>query len=185
MRLSGGAAGLRHTERSHHQAGSTPPTRVGLKAAYRFFSLVINPGGPGESGMSVAASLVDQVTNNELGRRFDLVGFDPRGVGSSQPQVRCLTPPQSDAERLMDLDVDTSPAGVTLDGEPGAGRRRRVRQPDWYRHARSHRNPGGHSGPRCHAVSPRGRQADLPSGTPTAPASAPATPKTSPALSAR
>ncbi|MGB7799507.1 MAG: alpha/beta fold hydrolase [Pseudonocardiaceae bacterium] len=63
--------------------------------------------------MSVAASLVDQVTNNELGRRFDLVGFDPRGVGSSQPQVRCLTPPQSDAERLMDLDVDTSPAGVT------------------------------------------------------------------------
>ena len=80
--------------------------------ARRIGSLVINPGGPGGSGMSTAASLVSQVTNTELGRRFDLVGFDPRGVDSSQPQVRCLTPAQRDAERLMDLDVDTSPAGV-------------------------------------------------------------------------
>jgi pimeloyl-ACP methyl ester carboxylesterase len=86
--------------------------RVASDPAQRVGSLVINPGGPGESGMSAAASLVGQVVNNELGRRFDLVGFDPRGVGSSQPQVRCLTAPQRDAERLMDLGVDTSPAGV-------------------------------------------------------------------------
>jgi pimeloyl-ACP methyl ester carboxylesterase len=80
--------------------------------AHRIGSLVMNPGGPGGSGMSTAASLVDQVKNNELGQRFDLVGFDPRGVGSSQPQVHCLTAPERDAERLMDLDVDTSPTGV-------------------------------------------------------------------------
>src|SRR5947209_11126099 len=80
--------------------------------AHRIGSLVINPGGPGGSGMSTAASLADQITNNDVGRRFDFVGFDPRGVGSSKPQVVCRTPAERDAERLMNLNVDTSPAGV-------------------------------------------------------------------------
>ncbi|MGH3770534.1 MAG: alpha/beta hydrolase [Pseudonocardiaceae bacterium] len=83
---------------------SDPARRVG--------SLVINPGGPGGSGMSTAASLADTIANNDVGRRFDLVGFDPRGVGASEPQVVCRTPAQRDAERLMNLNVDTSPAGV-------------------------------------------------------------------------
>ncbi|HET9257714.1 MAG TPA: alpha/beta hydrolase [Pseudonocardiaceae bacterium] len=81
--------------------------------AHRIGSLVINPGGPGGSGTSAAASLVDQVAANDIGRRFDLVGFDPRGVGASEPRVVCRTPAERDAERLMDLDVDTSPAGIT------------------------------------------------------------------------
>ncbi|MGH3753259.1 MAG: alpha/beta hydrolase [Pseudonocardiaceae bacterium] len=80
--------------------------------AQRIGSLVINPGGPGGSGMSAAASLADQISNNELGQRFDFVGFDPRGVGSSKPQVVCRTPQERDAERLMNLNVDTSPEGV-------------------------------------------------------------------------
>ncbi|WP_206184905.1 alpha/beta hydrolase [Thermoactinospora rubra] len=52
----------------------------------RIGSLVINPGGPGGSG-------VDAVVRNwlpftpELTRRFDVVGFDPRGVGRSHPVV--------------------------------------------------------------------------------------------------
>jgi len=77
----------------------------------RIGSLLLNPGGPGGSGMSAAASLGAQVGRTELGRRFDLVGFDPRGVGASQPQVRCLSDQERDADRL-DVDVDTSPAGV-------------------------------------------------------------------------
>ncbi|HWR47992.1 MAG TPA: alpha/beta hydrolase [Pseudonocardiaceae bacterium] len=80
--------------------------------AQRIGSLVINPGGPGASGMSTAASLADAIMNNDVGRRFDLVGFDPRGVGSSEPQVVCRSAEVRDAERLMDLNVDTSPAGV-------------------------------------------------------------------------
>jgi pimeloyl-ACP methyl ester carboxylesterase len=83
---------------------SDPANRIG--------SLVLNPGGPGGSGMSTAASLADTITSNDLGRRFDFVGFDPRGVGSSEPQVVCRTPAERDAERLMDINVDTSPAGV-------------------------------------------------------------------------
>ncbi|MEO7193382.1 MAG: alpha/beta hydrolase [Pseudonocardiaceae bacterium] len=83
---------------------SDPGQRIG--------SLLLNPGGPGGSGMSTAASLADTIANNDVGRRFDLVGFDPRGVGASEPQVLCRTPAQRDAERLMNLNVDTSPAGV-------------------------------------------------------------------------
>jgi pimeloyl-ACP methyl ester carboxylesterase len=80
--------------------------------ARRIGSLVMNPGGPGASGMSAAADLIPEVKNTELGQRFDFVGFDPRGVGSSEPRVVCRTPAERDEERLMNLNVDTSPAGV-------------------------------------------------------------------------
>ncbi|GDY33767.1 alpha/beta hydrolase [Gandjariella thermophila] len=83
---------------------SQPDRRIG--------SLLVNPGGPGASGLQAAASLVDRVSGNELGQRFDVVGFDPRGVGASDPDVRCLTDPEHDAERLLD-ETDASPAGVT------------------------------------------------------------------------
>ncbi|MGZ4533312.1 MAG: alpha/beta hydrolase [Mycobacteriaceae bacterium] len=74
-------------------------------------SLVVNPGGPGGSGMGLAADLASTVANTALGEHFDLVGFDPRGVGASEPAVACLTGPENDAERA-DLDVDTTPAGI-------------------------------------------------------------------------
>jgi pimeloyl-ACP methyl ester carboxylesterase len=77
----------------------------------RIGSLVINPGGPGASGMSAAARLARRLAVDEVTRRFDLVGFDPRGVGSSEPTVVCRTAEERDAERA-DLDLDTSPAGV-------------------------------------------------------------------------
>ncbi|MEB3367789.1 alpha/beta hydrolase [Saccharopolyspora mangrovi] len=77
----------------------------------RIGSLMVNPGGPGASGMSAAASLTESIADNDLGERFDLVGFDPRGIGASEPAVRCLTDPERDAERL-DSDADTSPPGV-------------------------------------------------------------------------
>jgi pimeloyl-ACP methyl ester carboxylesterase len=77
----------------------------------RLGSLLVNPGGPGASGMSAAASLAGGVDGTELGRRLDLVGFDPRGIGASEPKIVCRTTPEQDAERL-DLDLDTSPAGI-------------------------------------------------------------------------
>ncbi len=77
----------------------------------RIGSLLLNPGGPGASGMEAAVSLVPQVLTSEIGARFDLVGFDPRGVGASEPRVRCLSDAERDEERL-DVDVDASPEGV-------------------------------------------------------------------------
>jgi pimeloyl-ACP methyl ester carboxylesterase len=74
-------------------------------------SLLINPGGPGASGTSAAASLSSRVAQTPLGQRFDLVGFDPRGVGASTPALDCLNDAEWEAERA-DLDVDPSPAGV-------------------------------------------------------------------------
>ncbi|MGB8388580.1 MAG: alpha/beta hydrolase, partial [Mycobacterium sp.] len=44
-------------------------------------SLVINPGGPGESGIDAALGVVQSLPKR-VRERFDLVGFDPRGVGS-------------------------------------------------------------------------------------------------------
>lgn len=77
----------------------------------RLGSLVVNPGGPGVSGMAVVASLAKAVNGTDLGRRFDLVGFDPRGVGASKPKIVCRNTQEEDAARL-DPDWDTSPAGV-------------------------------------------------------------------------
>ncbi len=48
----------------------------------RIGSLVFNPGGPGGSGIEFLTN-VAAVVPPELTERFDLVSFDPRGVGAS------------------------------------------------------------------------------------------------------
>ena len=83
------------------------------KTAERIGSLVTDPGGPGGSGMTEAASLAKAPSAARLLQRFDLVGFDPRGVGASEPRVTCRTDAEQDADRASDSESDTSPAGVT------------------------------------------------------------------------
>ena len=75
---------------------SLPVTKLPVSdPAQRIGSLVINPGGPGVSGVrfvqQASASMPAAVR-----ARFDLVGFDPRGVGGSVPAIHCLTGPQLD-----------------------------------------------------------------------------------------
>ncbi|MDN5750286.1 MAG: alpha/beta hydrolase, partial [Pseudonocardia sp.] len=77
----------------------------------RIGSLLTNPGGPGASGMGFLPSLVGGLGQSPLAERFDLIGFDPRGVGASEPTIDCETDTERDEERA-DLDVDGSPAGV-------------------------------------------------------------------------
>ena len=55
--------------------------------ANRIGSLVYNPGGPGTSGVGAVVGQVNRSTAGIL-NRFDIVGFDPRGVGRSSA-VRC------------------------------------------------------------------------------------------------
>jgi pimeloyl-ACP methyl ester carboxylesterase len=69
-------------------------------------SLVINPGGPGGSGVIAALSLSIQVSEKLLSS-FDLIGFDPRGVGLSTP-VTCISDAQKDALNAESYDIRTA-----------------------------------------------------------------------------
>jgi pimeloyl-ACP methyl ester carboxylesterase len=73
-------------------------------------SLVVNPGGPGGSGVDFALGFVDALPA-QIRERFDLVGFDPRGVGGSTPEIRCNSDADTDAARA-DPQVDYSPEGI-------------------------------------------------------------------------
>lgn len=57
--------------------------------ALRQGSLLVNPGGPGVSGVDYAER-ADSIVGPDVRRAYDVVGFDPRGVGQSSP-VACLT----------------------------------------------------------------------------------------------
>ena len=73
--------------------------------------LIVNPGGPGASGVDTVAGMGAALAGTEILNRFDLVGIDPRGVGHSTPQLRCRTDAEFDAYRAEPL-ADYSPAGV-------------------------------------------------------------------------
>lgn len=82
-------------------ATGSPSERIG--------SLVMNPGGPGASGIEFLANAAAQLPE-QVAERFDLVSFDPRGIGGSTP-VRCLTDSEKDQQFSGDLSPDT-PAEV-------------------------------------------------------------------------
>lgn len=72
-------------------------------------ALFVNPGGPGGSGIDLVNS-VDGYFSSDLLSSYDVIGFDPRGVGSSTA-VDCLTDAELDADRSgADEGTDTSTA---------------------------------------------------------------------------
>jgi pimeloyl-ACP methyl ester carboxylesterase len=50
--------------------------------------LLVNPGGPGEPGRSLAAEVAGGLSP-QVAATYDIVGFDPRGVGGSVPALSC------------------------------------------------------------------------------------------------
>ena len=50
--------------------------------------LLVNPGGPGEPGRSLAATVAAGLSP-QVAATYDIVGFDPRGVGGSVPALSC------------------------------------------------------------------------------------------------
>jgi pimeloyl-ACP methyl ester carboxylesterase len=80
--------------------------------------VVVNPGGPGASGIQfidAAGSFVREALGNE----FDVVSFDPRGVGSSVP-IRCLSSAQLDQWVAFEADPQ-SPSAVAQQDQLAKG----------------------------------------------------------------
>ncbi len=63
-------------------------------------NLVINPGGPGGSGIDYAYSYQDVFTP-KITNKFNLIGFDPRGVSRSAP-IKCLNDAETDSSYASD-----------------------------------------------------------------------------------
>ena len=69
--------------------------------------LLVNPGGPGASGIEFALGLATEVPTTLL-KHDDLIGFDPRGIGLSSA-ISCLSAAQKDTLNALSPDVLTSP----------------------------------------------------------------------------
>ncbi len=85
-----------------------------LDQTRRVGSLVVNPGGPGGSGIDFVRSGATILFSKKLRTSFDIVGFDPRGVGASTP-IRCVP----DLDHFIPEDsTPNTPAELTnlLDG---------------------------------------------------------------------
>jgi pimeloyl-ACP methyl ester carboxylesterase len=50
--------------------------------------MLVNPGGPGASGLIYA--IFGEFVPDGAGDAYDWIGFDPRGVGSSEPALSCI-----------------------------------------------------------------------------------------------
>ncbi|HEV3366065.1 MAG TPA: alpha/beta hydrolase [Acidimicrobiales bacterium] len=75
-------------------------------------TLVFNPGGPGESGTQILPVTLGDLPP-AVRQHFDIVSFDPRGTGASDP-LRCGTPPSA----LTSVTPVPSAAGAPLPGAP-------------------------------------------------------------------
>jgi len=80
----------------------------------RIGSLLVNPGGPGFGGSSLADDAAYYFSENLL-NRFDIIGWDPRGTGLTTPAVDCVdsfdeyvgldSPPDTPEERQALIDA--------------------------------------------------------------------------------
>ncbi|MEU3096682.1 alpha/beta hydrolase [Streptomyces sp. NPDC006967] len=50
--------------------------------------LLVNPGGPGGSGLTLAGFVASSLPA-KVAAQYDVIGFDPRGVGASEPALNC------------------------------------------------------------------------------------------------
>ncbi|EME41089.1 hypothetical protein DOTSEDRAFT_82542 [Dothistroma septosporum NZE10] len=78
------------------------PARVSVTHASYGGMILVNPGGPGESGVdqvldrghaiqTIVDSATDTANASANDRYFDIIGFDPRGVKHTTPSLRCFS----------------------------------------------------------------------------------------------
>lgn len=54
-------------------------------------SLLHNPGGPGGPGLLGGLAMGVLLAESPIGEKFDIIGFDPRGVGATVPAADCYS----------------------------------------------------------------------------------------------
>lgn len=84
-------------------------------------AILLNPGGPGGSGVKFAlraAESLRHVVDGEDGKSFDLVSFDPRGVGATRP----LTSTYLDAGMRQSFQIRTQEDGILGSSDAALGR---------------------------------------------------------------
>lgn len=79
-------------------------TRIRTTGTKRVGSLLINPGGPGASGVKYLQAAYTSIPEAVRGA-YDLVSFDPRGTGDSKP-IDCVTDSQLDDFLSADVTMD-------------------------------------------------------------------------------
>ncbi|KAI0372414.1 hypothetical protein BV20DRAFT_1050746 [Pilatotrama ljubarskyi] len=67
---------------------ATSPSRKG--------SVFLNPGGPGGAGKSLA-TISGPSFQRLVGEEYDMIGFDPRGIGETEPKTQCFPSPEAHA----------------------------------------------------------------------------------------
>ena len=68
-------------------------------------ALIVNPGGPGASAFDYAYN-AENIVSATIREKYDIVGFDQRGVGQSDP-IRCLTDKETDEMLAGPMIADT------------------------------------------------------------------------------
>jgi pimeloyl-ACP methyl ester carboxylesterase len=79
--------------------------RRALDQEHRIGSIFLDPGGPSGSGVEFVESAPPPVF--QILSKFDVVGFDRRGVGRSEPSIQCEEPPAFTAMTPDTLDLHT------------------------------------------------------------------------------
>jgi pimeloyl-ACP methyl ester carboxylesterase len=74
----------------------------------RIGSLVLDPGGPGASGVDLVKTGGADSFGKQARAHFDIVGFDPRGVAGSKPAVDCSTPDDATDQGGGSIDTASS-----------------------------------------------------------------------------
>ena len=88
-------------------------------------AILYNPGGPGASGVAYVQQYADYLLRPEVRENYDLVGFDPRGVGASTP-ISCYDDPRELYDWLWDI-----PEGPQPDPLSDEGLQRQLEDAQW------------------------------------------------------
>ena len=75
-------------DRANPASGDIDLAIIRHRPAEPIGSLLVNPGGPGVSGVALVRDSLTFAVGEDLQAAYDVVGFDPRGVGAST-SVRC------------------------------------------------------------------------------------------------